>query len=267
MKKESDGVLNFFRGNNLVNNPDKACLFLNSAGRGKLETIEDIGGENIKSKETEKLLGVHVSSNLDWNTHVEKLCRTLKQRLGLLRRIKQKIPANKLRIVAEAIVTSKIRYAIAVYINPRLSEEDCMNANLQRLQVIQNDMLRVIHGKKRSAHVNMTRLRKELNVFSINQLTCYHMLVETFNIVKFKSVEHLHSKMVTGESDWNDRQTRSMTRGDLKVPKRPKESCVGFSWTAPKLWNKLPTQITQIDSPQSFKVQVKRWIWDGNVPA
>ena len=74
VKKESDSVLSFFRGNNLVNNPDKACLFLNSGGRGKLETIQNIGGENVKSKESEKLLGVQVSSNLDWNTHIKKLC-------------------------------------------------------------------------------------------------------------------------------------------------------------------------------------------------
>ena len=44
-------------------------------------------------------------------------------------------------------------------------------------------------------------------MFSVNQLTCYHVLVENFNIVKFKSVEHLHNKMVPSESDNDDRQT------------------------------------------------------------
>ena len=70
----------------------------------RYETINDIGGENVKSKESEKLLGVQVSANLDWNTHVNKLCTTLKQRLGLMRRIKHKIRqhnfvALKIRIV------------------------------------------------------------------------------------------------------------------------------------------------------------------------
>ena len=221
----------------------------------------------MSNQKSEKLLGVQVSSNLDWNTHIKKLCGSLKQRLGLLRRIKHKIPANKLRIVAEAIFTSKIRYAIAVYLNPRLSGEESVSTNLQRLQVLQNDMLRVIHGKKRSDHLNMTKLRRDLKVFSVNQLTCYHVLVENFNIVKFKSVEHIHNKMVPSESDNDDRQTRSMARGDLIVPKKPKDCCLGFSWSAPKLWNMLPTAIRDIKSPQSFKSQVKKWIWDGNVPA
>ena len=34
-------------------------------------------------------------SDLNWSTHVEKLCATLKQRIGLLRRIKYKINAYK----------------------------------------------------------------------------------------------------------------------------------------------------------------------------
>ena len=140
-----------------------------------------------------------------------------------------------------------------------------MSGNLQRLQIMQNDMLRLIHGKKRSAHVNMARLRREMNVLSVNQLTCYHVLVEMFNIVNYRSVEELHSRMVPGDTD-NDRPTRSKTRGDLKVPKKPKEKCLGFSWTAPKLWNKLPLQIRENKNPKSFKVQVKKWIWDGYVP-
>ena len=222
----------------------------------------------MKSKESEKLLGVQVSSNLDWSTHVEKLCNTLRQRIGILKRIKHKVPVSKLKILAEAIFTSKIRYAIAVYLNPRMGEEESMNENLRRLQVLQNDMLRVIIGKKRSAHVNMSKLRKEMKVFSINQLNCYHTLVEAHNIVKFKSVEDLYTKLVPDQTEMieDNRQTRSMTRGDLKVPIKPKEKCVGFSWTAPKLYNKLPLDIRNSESPNSFKHQVKRWIWDGNVP-
>ena len=124
----------------------------------------------------------------------------------------------------------------------------------------------MIYGKKRSQHVNMTRLKQQLNVFSINQLACYHTIIETSNIVNNKSVEHLHTKMVPSDTEMKDRQTRSKTRGDLKVPMKPKESCLGFSWNAPKLWNMLPTNIRNTTVPNIFKRQVKRWIWDGNVP-
>ena len=43
------------------------------------DTEMEIGREILRSKTTEKLLGVHISSSLTWDTHVEKLCQTLKQ--------------------------------------------------------------------------------------------------------------------------------------------------------------------------------------------
>ena len=42
-------------------------------GKGNHITIDNIGGENIKSTDSEKLLGLQVNSNFEWSTHVEKL--------------------------------------------------------------------------------------------------------------------------------------------------------------------------------------------------
>ena len=64
-QQESGGVLNFFKGVGLVNNPDKAALLYNSNGKNSEVSIE-VGGVTLKSKDTEKLLGLHVSSSLDW---------------------------------------------------------------------------------------------------------------------------------------------------------------------------------------------------------
>ena len=103
----------------------------------------EVGGEVLKSKENDKLLGVVINSNLDWTTHVEKLCSTLKQRISLLHRIKQKINKQKLEMVVDAIFTSKFRYGIALYSNPKYEFnhlEQPMDPNIAKLQVIQNDM-------------------------------------------------------------------------------------------------------------------------------
>ena len=48
-KREATNVINFFSANDLVNNPDKACVVYNSKGRGELITLEDVGGENLTS--------------------------------------------------------------------------------------------------------------------------------------------------------------------------------------------------------------------------
>ena len=97
--------------------------------------MKNVGGESLVSKEKEKLLGIYISADLDWKAHVSHLCTKLKQRLGLLRRIKYKIDNGKLQIVAEAIINSKIRYGIAVYGRPRLNNGDPHCADMQKLQV------------------------------------------------------------------------------------------------------------------------------------
>ena len=149
-RQESDAVLDFFSGVNLINNADKACLLHNSRGQGAHIEMENIGGEKVESKDSEKLLGLQVSAKLDWKVHLDKLAITLRQRLGLLRRIKYKVPNDKLQIIAEAIFTSKIRYGLPVYYRPRITEEDPSCKRQDTMQVLQNDMLRLVAGYKRS---------------------------------------------------------------------------------------------------------------------
>ena len=94
-QSESNAVVNFFKGVNLVNNPTKACVLYNSKGKSEEITIENIGGATLTSKTSEKLLGLNVAANLNWDIHIEKLCVKLKQRLGMLKRIKSKIGRPK----------------------------------------------------------------------------------------------------------------------------------------------------------------------------
>ena len=121
--------------------------------------IDNIGGETLEAKGSEKLLGLQVSSRLDWKVHITKLCTTLRQLLGIMKRIKCKIPKDKLMIIAEAIFVSKIRYGIPVYYRPRLNEEDPSCTHQEAIQVLHNDMLRMIAGYERRDRINMKELR------------------------------------------------------------------------------------------------------------
>ena len=91
----------------------------------------------------------------------------LRKRIGILKRIKQKIPADKLPIIADAIFNSVIRYGIAVYLLPIYEKEDLkarkLSSETDSLQVLQNNMLRVILGLRISDRVNMLELRTKKN--------------------------------------------------------------------------------------------------------
>ena len=268
-KIEAQEVVNHFSANNLVNNANKAALLYNN--RGKAETIcMPIAGENLTSKESEKLLGVQVSSDLSWRCHIDYICSKMNQRLGILRRLRNKVPQEKLRIIAGAIFTSVARYGIAVYSKPRL-HSDPLREDLQKLQVIQNKMFRLLAGKSLLDKVCVEDLGKKFNMMSINQMACYHTLTETFNIINYGASEKIQSKLLPK----SDKST------NLTIPLFKKSSCRGFSYFASRLWNQLPVGIRMKAMPtafvkndakgeklrqNNFKKEVKIWIWNGGVP-
>ena len=61
-----------------------------------------------------------------------------------------------------------------------------MDRNIAKLQVVQNDLLRVIFGKTRQSHTNMEKLRKDKKIMSINQLGVYHVAMDMFGIINNK---------------------------------------------------------------------------------
>ena len=54
---------------------------------------------------------------------------------------------------------------------------------------------------------------------------------------------------------------RSKTNGDLTVPAKTRLNSQGFSYSAAKLYNKLPINIREAREPV-FKALVKKWIWE-----
>ena len=264
-KEEADNIIAFFNNVQLKNNPDKAALLYNSKGKEKKVEM-NVGGEILKTKESEKLLGLHINSDLNWNTHVNKLCTTLKQRLGHLRRIKSKINSHKLQIVAEAIFQSKLRYGISVYTIPKFefnNQEQSIDPNITKLQVIQNDMMRLLVNKKRGSHTNMERLRNELKMMSVNQLSCYHTAIEMFNIINNNSSAALLEEMKQVPKGYG---LRGLDDGTVIVPHKGKKSCNGFHYMGPKMWNFLPSHIRKTTIRNIFKEKVKEFIWE-NIPS
>ena len=268
-KLESQAVVEHFSVNNLVNNADKAALLFNN--RGKAETIElEIAGEKLISVEKEKLLGIKVASNLGWKNHITYICGKMEQRLSILRRLKNKVPQDKLKVIANAIFTSVARYGIAVYSKPRL-HLDPMSEDMNKLQVLQNKMFRLLAGKKLQDKVRVEDLGKNFGLMSINQMACYHTLTETFSIINYGSSEKIQEKMLP----------KSDRSSNLTVPLCKKNSCRAFSFYASRLWNKLPLEIRVKAMPRqmiknnnkaelnrlgNFKKEVKKWIWNGGVP-
>ena len=257
---EANSIIKFFECNNLVNNADKAALLYNGKRKEKPITIENIGGENLVSTYSEKLLGLHINSDFKWSTHIDKISIELKKRIGLLRRIRNRVPKNKIVTISEAIFNSIIRYGCAVYLNPVYEEEEIKVRKLPKptatLQILQNKMIRVILGLKKD--INIMNVRNKIEMMSVNQMCVYHTVLEAYNIMKNSSSEKIQMK-------WSDTHEikyslRRITNNDLKIPEKTTTKC--FSYTAAKQYNMLPKNLRENSNPKTFKTLTKKWIWE-----
>ena len=124
---------------------------------------------------------------------------------------------------------------------------------------MQNNMLRSIHGLKISDRGNMLELRTKIKIMSINQMTIYHTVMEVFNILHNSSSEQISGKY----SHHNRHSVRKNANNFVRVPEQPqRRKCTGFTYCGAKIYNSLPTNITETQDRTIFKKLVKNWIWD-----
>ena len=105
----------------------------------------------------------------------------------------------------------------------------------------------------------MRELRAKWKMMSVNQLACYHIVIECRNIIVNNASPQVKDKMMPVKVN-NGCELRSGKRGDLKILMNPKKSCQGFSYFAAKLWNKVPGEIRNKSKPAQFKTALKNWI-------
>ena len=104
----------------------------------------------------------------------------------------------------------------------------------------------------------MQKLREERRIMSVNQISCYHVAIEMFNIIHKGSSKSIQDNLKIEHTGY---PLRSMEDGQVKESFRGKKSCTGFSYDGPKLWNYLPLHVRKTEEIKQFKFLLKNWIW------
>ena len=151
---------------------------------------------------------------------------------------------------------------MSVYTIPKFefnNFEQTIDPNVAKLQVIQDDMIRLLMGKSRRNHTNMEKARQQRKIMSVNQLSCYHVAIEMYNVINHKSSDSLHKEMKMVPRGYN---LRGLEEGKVNVPEKGKKSCNGFHYMGPKLWNFQPAHIRKTTLRDIFKDKLKEFIWE-----
>ena len=251
---DSQNVLHFMASNCLVANPEKTAFMVIPSNTKKHVPVSlQISSDTVEESESEKLLGMTLSNDLRWSTHVYGkggLLSQLNRRLFTVRRLSRYINRSHLKTIADSLWTSKIRYGLALFGKIRLNEEDPKCKIGRDLQIAQNKLLRTLTGNSLKEKVPTKQMLDKLNMLSVNQMIAQARLLETWKALNIQG-SPLSELFQVKQSQ--HLMTRSVQRGDLTEYGASET----FQNNACKLYNKAKASMCSAISYQQAKQQSK----------
>ena len=120
-------TVNYEKTNYMIFSPNKQL---------KDSPVLDLTIDNLKIKKviSIKYLGIYIDEDLNWKTHIQDLCQSLRKYVGIFYKLRLKLPQKILKILYFTLVYSRILYAVEIYANTYITY-------LHDLMIINNRIL------------------------------------------------------------------------------------------------------------------------------
>ena len=175
--------------NGLHLNPSKseAIAFFNPRSKPLATLAESIqsisvAGSPIKLQSSIKSLGVHLDSKMSFDKHVSEVCRASYFHIRALRHIRSSLTTDAAKIVASAIVGSRLDYCNSLPAGTSVQ-------NLSRLQLVQNTLARVVAQKPRYCHI--TPVLIDLHWLPVCQRIEFKIATTAFKVLHYQQPSYL----------------------------------------------------------------------------
>ena len=195
-----------------------------------------------------KYIGLTLDETLSFDKHVNNVLKSLHIYFGIFYNVRNFINSHIIRSLYYCCIYSRIKYGLEIY-------GSCSKSLIQKLQVIQNKLLRVIMNK--DYRFNTNRLHRELNIFKITHVHQMSVLNFTHNC--------LHGDPIPTFCEYfplNINRHAHCTRQLGQIVKKKINTELGRSstqFTGATLWNDLPSPIRNTKKFPSFKRKLNQF--------
>ena len=237
-------LLKWFKDNQMKANPDKYHLLVNNC---KESCQIKIGNEKITSSKCEKLLGVKIDHELNFNEHVTSLCKKASQKLNALSRLASSMTFDQRKLIFNSFIISNFSYCPIVWMfhSRKLNE---------RINHIHERALRIVY---RDFTSSFQELLVKDNSVTIHQKNLQKLVTEIFKVKKNLAPALMNDVFEFIEKPYHLRENEHVkaerihtTRYGLETP----------SFIGPKLWKLVPQELKSLETLEEFKVKIKNWV-------
>ena len=223
-------------------------LFRSRFDRRVVRTFSlSIGNDIISPKPIICNLGFYMDCSASMTPHVDKICKSVLfhiRQIGQLRKYLDQASTEKL---VHAVISSRLDYANSLlYGLPATS--------IYKLQRVQNLAARIVTKSPRNSHI--TPILKSLHWLPVEYRIQFKILSLTFRALTQQTPKYLSDILQTRSST---RPTRSQQQSQLQIP-HSRTVTYGdraFFYSAPSLWNSLPSTLRSEQTLPSFKKKLK----------
>ena len=244
LERVSNAMLKWFSNNGMKANPDKYHL-LSNCNTCSLK----VGNEIIENNECEKLLGIKIDKSLNFNTHVESLCKKAGQKINALSRLTFSLNFDQRRLIMNSFIMCHFSYCPVVW----MFHSRKLNNRINRLH---ERVLRIIYKDYNSSFDD---LRSRDNALTIHQRNIHKLMIEIFKVKIGASPEIMEDLFHIISISYNLRQDLKFKSRNIRTVRYGSETA---SFLGPALWNSMPSQLKSLTSINEFKLRIKKWIPD-----
>ena len=225
-----EAVYDWFGRNGLALNPTKTEAIIVDTGaclrqEAPIDSVS-LARADIKITESVKSLEVTIDCSLNFNKHVDGICRSSGYHIRALRHIRRFIDCDSAKSVACALVGARIDYCNSIL-------HGTSQCNIDKLQRLQNSLAHAVVGSGRCEHI--TPILARLHWLPIKDRIQYKIALMTYKVLTTNQPEYLADLIHFHQPQ---RQLRSASHRLLQclTPRTVFKS----RFSAPKIWNSLP---------------------------
>ncbi len=246
LENDTLSAIIWFEDNFMKLNEDK-CHFIIAANTNEHLWVK-VGEKLIWESSEEKLLGVTIDKNLNFNTHLSILCSKVNQKVSALARVVKFIPLEKRKILLKTFIESQFSYCTLIWMF-------CTRKMNRKINHIHERALRLVYNDYITSFKEL--LRRD------NSVSIHHRNIQNVAIEMYKVMNDLSPLFI---NDIFVKSTEHPTRTGSNTFVRPKINTVykgdnSIRNFGPIVWNNmLPEKLKICPKLSDFKKAIRLWV-------
>ena len=242
LQLSAEKLFRWFSDNQMKGNKDKCHLIMSTNNNPEIQ----VGDSLIKASDCEKLLGRKIDYKLNFDNHVNSLCKKANNKLRTLARATPYMYIEKKKLLMNSFFNAQFNYCPLLW----MLHSRCNNNKIKHLH---ERCLRLTYCDKTSSYEEL--LEKDESV------SIHHRNIQSLAIEMYK-VKNAIAPMTTANVFCPNPENRYNLRNhsDFRVPFAGTVYTESISYLGPKIWDIVTAELKQNQSLNSFKKSIRKWV-------